>query len=801
MLSEDDAKLVERDDKLPGLATLLDDESACRLFQHHFDRLPPRSARCTYLRYKPGVSCLAAFAIETCEGIQTAHVTAYRADAADKLAKASERATLHNARCPAPIVVPELAIVISPFPCDSELSTLEQVYSRDGQIQMLSRLTPDDDNSLVFAQWTQLRYKPGRRYVARLDVDNEPQAVLKLHSAAEYAQARRATKSFGSSVGVNTANTLGHSDRLRAILTRWLPGKPLLNVLNDPESAIPAMEATGHLIAQLHGLSISKLPLRNAQQEAEELKRLADDFAAVSPELADSMQNIAQRCSDRFTTLPLVEVPIHGDFHPQQILIDVDSPAADAALIDFDSAALSHPACDIGNLLAHLYRESLRGSFSQNQLERLTMTFLDTYAEQHPSLNPSAVQVYLASGLLRLAHEPFRHRQRKWHEETQAIVQRALEVLGDADFSSNWYTKENRPKRTHAEQPTNIKITYPFSVIDDLALSNVSMAIDANFAKDAITPIIRQAFRDDGLTLSSIRVQRHKPGRRCLLKYSFVKTDSGRKVTVLGKIHAKSRHDRSFRLQQGLWESDFDYHSADGISVARPLGTVPEVQMWLQECVPGTVSWGALSGPNGETIAARIAEAAHKLHQADIITERVHTIEDELQILEEKLPQVVRLMPQLKSRIDVVLAKCRELANSIPITQQTGIHRDFYPDQVLVDGDRFFLLDHDLYCMGDPNLDIGNFIGHLIEYSLRKYGTPGMFAAGQSALVERYCSLRKDSLSTVIDAYSNLTLVRHIYLSTRIAGRSHSTLQILDYCEVALSRNELAMQSASDQHF
>jgi aminoglycoside phosphotransferase (APT) family kinase protein len=618
-----------------------------------------------------------------------------------------------------------------------------------------------------------------------LDVDNQPRAVLKLHSAADYAQARRATKSLGTGVGINTASTLGHSDRHRAILTSWLAGESLSNMLNDSEWAISAMEAAGRLIARLHSLSTSKLPHRSSTQEAEDLNQLAVDFAAVSPELADSMQSLARRCSDKLTRLTHVEVPLHGDFHPQQILIDRDNPTVDAALIDFDSAVLGHPACDIGNLLAHLHREAIRGTIDEIQLERLTDGLVSTYTKEHPSVEQSAVQIHLAAGLLRLSHEPFRHRRQCWHEETDAIVRRAAEVL---DESTSLYSRSTK-NRTSAKRVTDIEVTDPFTLTEDQKLSSAIKAIDTDFAMESITPIIRQAFQDDGLELRSIRVLRHKPGRRCLIEYSCESADSSRKAIVLGKVHAKSRHERSFRLQQVLWESGFDYQSDDSISVARPLGIVPACKMWLQERVPGTSCWDALTGPHRETIATRIAEAAYKLHQTDIVTERVHTIENELQILEEKLPQVGRLITQFKPRIDVVLDKCRELANSIPFTQQMGVHRDFYPDQILVSGDRIFLLDHDLYCMGDPNLDIGNFAGHLIEYSLRKHGTPNTFAASQNALVERYCSLRKDSHPTIIDAYATLTLVRHIFLSTRIAGRSHSTSLILEHCEVLLARH------------
>lgn len=45
--------------------------------------------------------------------------------------------------------------------------------------------------------------------------------------------------------------------------------------------------------------------------------------------------------------------------------------------------------------------------------------------------------------------------------------------------------------------------------------------------------------------------------------------------------------------------------------------------------------------------------------------------------------------------------------------RQTLIHRDFHDGQVLVDGDRIGLLDFDLMAVGDPALDLANFIAQL----------------------------------------------------------------------------------------
>jgi thiamine kinase-like enzyme len=115
-----------------------------------------------------------------------------------------------------------------------------------------------------------------------------------------------------------------------------------------------------------------------------------------------------------------------------------------------------------------------------------------------------------------------------------------------------------------------------------------------------------------------------------------------------------------------------------------------------------------------------------------------------------------------------------------------GIHRDFYPDQVLVGGEHLYLLDFDLYCEGDPALDIGNFVGHMREYGLRTTGSPDAFKEHEQAMVERFVQLSSEATRQRIEVYSLLTLARHVYLSTQFPERQSHTESLLGLCEEEL---------------
>jgi hypothetical protein len=332
-------------------------------------------------------------------------------------------------------------------------------------------------------------------------------------------------------------------------------------------------------------------------------------------------------------------------------------------------------------------------------------------------------------------------------------------------------------------------------------LPRVREALDPDRARDAIGDIARQVYGDDALALHSIRVVRHKLGRRCLIAYRFHRGDQSHQsdqsdrrgaLTLLGKVHAKRRHQQSYRLQLALWRNGFDEHSADGISVTRPIGIVGQWNMWLQEFVAGQTGWEALAGPHRGAVAARVAAAAHKYHRANVPTERVHSVAEELQVLEQRLSQVSRRLPAFRSRIEGVLQACRELASTLRPVASRGIHRDLYPDQILVAQDRIYLLDHDLYCRGDPSLDIGNFCAHLIEAGLRCEENAGALLASADSIANRFVALSAGSLSAgsqlqAVDVYTTLSLARHIYLSTQFAERQSTTLSVLAACEQRLA--------------
>lgn len=326
----------------------------------------------------------------------------------------------------------------------------------------------------------------------------------------------------------------------------------------------------------------------------------------------------------------------------------------------------------------------------------------------------------------------------------------------------------------HAGTVSTVVVRDDFGVRADAALRCAAAALDAAYMERRLGAL--------GGRLEEIRVVRHKPGRRCVVEYRLRAPD-GEACTLLGKLRASHRAETAFGLMRAFRAAGFDDAAADGICVAEPVACFPELGMWLQRKVAGRVASELLAGPEAAALAAWIAEADHKIQRAGVPARRGHGIADELRILDERLALLAAAQPPLAPRLARLLAACRRRAGRLRDPVRCGIHRDYYADQLIVAGSRLYVIDFDLYCSGDPVLDMGNFIGHVLEQALREHGDAAALDAVVQAGRARFLELAGAGSAAALDAYADLTLVRHIWLSSLSGARRHLTGALLALCE------------------
>ena len=337
----------------------------------------------------------------------------------------------------------------------------------------------------------------------------------------------------------------------------------------------------------------------------------------------------------------------------------------------------------------------------------------------------------------------------------------------------------------------SIPVTDPFGVTNDPKMP---------FLVQALNPLeVQHQFQHCSLPLTSgneqvqlnaIRVTRYIPGGRCLLEYDLKleRLDApGENITLVGKVHSSGGAWSSYHFVKSLWDAGFGENSEDGISVPEPMGVIPEFQMWLQRKVPGELASKLLPEARGVAPAKLIAQAIYKLHQTGIPTSRRHTMADELHKAHKRFLRLAQMKPQWTQRLERLLDAGAQLANTITEPSRRGIHGDFNPEQVIVNGERLYLLDFERYCEGNPALDLGSFLEHFTTISLSTFGTLDALAEQEKVLTESFLQLSGQTTCATISAYKTLRLMRRICRwSTKVPERCQLAETLLELCEQRL---------------
>jgi hypothetical protein len=267
---------------------------------------------------------------------------------------------------------------------------------------------------------------------------------------------------------------------------------------------------------------------------------------------------------------------------------------------------------------------------------------------------------------------------------------------------------------------------------------------------------------------------RHKPGRRCLIEYHL--TDGS---TLIGKMRARGADSRCFAIQQELWGSGFGRDAADRIMVAEPVAIAPDLALCLQRKVDGIPL---------NIAPERAAAAIAKLHRSGVKPAKRHLLADELRILRERLAALALRQPQWRNRLKRLEEDAAELADQAEPVHPRSIHRDFYHDHLISDGVNVHIIDLDLFCVGDPAVDIGNYTAHLIELGLRLHGDADWYCNWRQAFELHYRKHVGDVSLINIRIYELLSMLRLIEISDRIGARRPFAEGLLGSCEDRLAQ-------------
>ncbi len=747
------------DRRIKGWEHLLDTRLLLRELQRALPHSEIQSIQKHYIRYKPGTSLLVCYQMQADGNAYALYAKSYNADHS-KLSNSQKKSFEAVIGGIGHLLLPRQHIEIYLAPNDARLRSIRRLQNPHRRYVLLKRtlMNGSGNKDFRFASIETLQYKPERRYVACLTLPQGHKAVLKAYRQRAYEQTLAHIQQLDA-LGISYFPPLiGQHKEYGILLFQWREGELLTECWQRPDFDVSTLEKLAQQLASFHRGRWRQViaPRKN------DLSAIVQGMKHLTPQLHDIATRLVQQLESQLRQIPNLEARCHGDFYAKQILCHGDN----LYWLDLDDISLAHPGRDIGTFVAHLQWDVLRHRLTSQQAATYERIFISAY-QSHATHELPLQHLYtlVALHLFQLIHHPFRNCESEWVEQTEKMLLCIQKYLRQG--------MQGKPQGCHATYPRRPHIHNPFRLKKDATLhSLLQQALDP---AQCIRWFSKYLPERNIQAIEEISVLRYKPGKRLLLRYKLM--SAGGELTLLGKIRAKGLHRSVFRINQQLFEKRHALSTGTSWQVPEPLCMIPECQMWLQRQVPGREYTQLLSEGAGGTMVEAIANMSHSLHHSGVRVKKSHGVTQELAVLKQQLYKVADQHPHWQPDIHKLYTLLQQY--SLPLLNRPSccIHRDFYPDQVMVNGQQLYLLDLDLACMGDPCLDIGNFIAHIQEQALREKNDLHAYQDITERLSGHYLQLsgHQPQDAEAIAIYQLLSLARHIAISQRLPERSHLT--------------------------
>lgn len=263
-------------------------------------------------------------------------------------------------------------------------------------------------------------YRPGRRAVVEV-VAPGTRIYLKVVRPRAAEGLHRRHELLADHVPV--PRSFGWSEDLGLVALQAVGGRTLREVL----AAGGRMPGAATVTTMLDGLPDPVgTPFADHVAPTWQAERFAGIIAASAPELAPRLDDLAGalEAAEAARTQPLV--PVHGDLHEAQILVD---DGRITGLLDIDTFGVGHRGDDLATMIGHLSTLAL-GSPRRKAIEAYAGRLLDAFDR---AVDPVDLRRAVAAVVLGLATGPFRVLQPEWRRATVTRVHLAERWLASAE--------------------------------------------------------------------------------------------------------------------------------------------------------------------------------------------------------------------------------------------------------------------------------------------------------------------------------------------------------------------------------
>lgn len=246
---------------------------------------------------------------------------------------------------------------------------------------------------------------------------------------------------------------------------------------------------------------------------------------------------------------------------------------------------------------------------------------------------------------------------------------------------------------------------YPF---DSEALSRKAVELTTReFIHARILPLVHVRPNGDGVECHCDIVQNTGTGR-LTVRYCL-----GPENTIFGKIYSDDLGLRCHEISCALWEAEFN--ASRRFRVPQPIGFLPDLNLLLMRCVPGTPLGAAFAGhPMDLTAGSR--EAARwliTLHRSSKTMGTSDSDWDSLKLfrMTSRLIKAVAARPE---KLDVVRDLMHRLGKRIADLHESRpfvlTHGRYHHDHVYLSADATAVIDLDRCRPSDPAKDAAEFV-------------------------------------------------------------------------------------------
>jgi aminoglycoside phosphotransferase (APT) family kinase protein len=169
------------------------------------------------------------------------------------------------------------------------------------------------------------------------------------------------------------ARPLGCDPKSNALWQSSPGGEALLEVM-DPETLPDIMRRVAAALAALHRADVEPERIWSVQDETVKLERARAALGRFYPTLVPQIDTVLGALVHSAPPEAARRVPVHGDFHCNQVLVRDDR----VAIIDFDLCGRGDPLHDVARFLSR-FRAYARGRLSADVFDRAQESFLSTY--------------------------------------------------------------------------------------------------------------------------------------------------------------------------------------------------------------------------------------------------------------------------------------------------------------------------------------------------------------------------------------------------------------------------------------